>query len=150
MNTYYHPDGRKEIEAILADGFTDEVLQTKGNCSRGVYIADSPGPLDSKFPDDLLLEIGLPEVIDLSPWQLPESHTEYREWVVPGVILNQHAKLRLVARKEWEQLWVALRSKQTADAVQKLVAQGVLEQAYRDGQAVYRMTPKGRQLGNGK
>jgi hypothetical protein len=140
MKTYYHADSSKEIERILANGFTDEALQMR----RGVYIANNPGPPDPAFPDDLLLEISLPEVIDLSSWELPESGAERREWIVPSVVLNQHAKLRRRARQEWAQLWATLRDKQTADVVQKLVAQGMLETATdSQGRLLYRITPKG-------
>jgi hypothetical protein len=124
-----------------------------------VYIADGPGRPDPDFPDDVLLEIKLPEVIDGSPWELilpAEQRADYGEWVVPSLILNKHATLRLISNEEWNQIWAkyqAARSEQIAEIRRELVAQGLLEHArddqgqplYRKGQAVWRLTPKGRE-----
>lgn len=153
MNTYYHTGTRKEIEAILADGFIDNVRQTRSDRGGGVYIASSPGKPDPAS----LLEIRLPEVIDLARWELVlpmDRRVDFGEWVVPAVILNKHAKLRLIPKTEWEQLWAhhkEARVEQTAEIHRELVAEGLLEHAkdahgqllYRNGQPVWRITPKG-------
>jgi hypothetical protein len=132
--------------------------QTQSNRAAGVYIADNSGRPDPDFPDDVLLEIKLPEVIDVSPWELilpADRRADYGEWVVPSVILNKHAKLRLISKEEWNQLWAhhkEARVEQTAEIHRELVAEGLLEHAkdahgqllYRNGQPVWRITPKGR------
>jgi hypothetical protein len=155
MNTYYCTFTRAEIEAILAHGFTDNIRATKSNRAAGVYIADvAQGRPDT---DDQLLEIKLPEVIDLSGWQLvlpPDCSVAYDEWIVPSSILNAHAKLRLVTKEEWEQLYAKeekARSDRLVAATEELVARGFLEQAkdahgrllYEKGQPVWTVTAKG-------
>jgi hypothetical protein len=165
MNIYYHSDGHKEIEAILAHGFIDKVRIAKSNRSPGVYVVDNP--LKPEYPDKQLLEISLPEVIDISPWKFvppPDRVVDYGEWVIPSSVLNQNAKLRLVTKTEWEQLWakhqearikiVEAQAAQIVAETQEMVDQGLLEHAkdasgqplYRDGQPVWRITPKGQEL----
>jgi hypothetical protein len=157
MNTYFLTGTRDEIEAILADGLIDQVRATKSNRAQsGVYIANSPGKPDPEFPDDQLLEIKLPEIIDVSPWELvlpPDRRAHYGEWVVPSSVLNEHAKLRQVPEDEWNQLWAQdkeARVTHAAEVQRQMIALGLLDHVkdahgrplYRDGQPVWRMTTK--------
>jgi hypothetical protein len=43
-----------------------------------------------------LLEVTMPDSIDLSYYELVEEDKPYREWCIPAEIINRNATLRLV------------------------------------------------------
>jgi len=74
-NIYYHVGDADEIQAILRNGFIDNVQElddTGKVLKRGVYIIDAPGEPDPNYPLDQLLEIAIPPEIDLRKWRLVE------------------------------------------------------------------------------
>jgi hypothetical protein len=111
LNTFYYCASHTETQAILRDGFSDIIKHNRAD-NGDVYLADAPGEPDPEFPDDQLLEIRLPVTIDLSAYESdwdqvrsPNFHIAWREWFVLAHILNEHAKIRLLTRQEWLELW---------------------------------------------
>jgi hypothetical protein len=157
MNTYYHSATSAEVEAIVRDGFIDQI-KDKRSGMRGVYIADAPGEPDPDYPDDQLLEITLPAEIDCSQWELaaPENLevARWRVWLIPARILNQHGRVRQLRKDQWKQLSAKYIDACILKTQEELVAVGFLERArdsqgqpiYRDGKAVWRLTEKARSI----
>jgi hypothetical protein len=112
MNTYYYFNSRDEIEAILHDGFVDNIEERKTR-RRGVFLASSPGEPDPDYPDDHLLEITLPGEIDTAKWRLvlPERPC-WQEWLIPATTLNKHARVRKLRKDQWEKAWTKYKDAQ--------------------------------------
>ena len=151
MNTYYYVDNSDEIEAILREGFFDN-LRERNTGRLGVYVADCPGAPDPAFPDQQVLEIMLPEQIDTSDWRLvlPGDPCSCQEWLMPARILNEHASVRQLKKDEWEQALAKYKGAQrlkTIEALDDLRAAGLLivardaqgQPMYRNGKPVYQL-----------
>jgi len=119
MNTYYYSDGSDEIQAILRNGFVDN-MKERDTGRLGVYVADAPGEPDPDFPDDELLEITLPAQIDTSDWRLvvPEKPCRWQEWLIPARIVNKQAKVRQLTKEQWEQAWAKYKDAQKLKAIE--------------------------------
>jgi hypothetical protein len=157
MNTYYHSATSAKVEAIVRDGFIDQI-KDKRSGMRGVYIADAPGEPDPDYPDRQLLEITLPAEIDCSQWELAARENlgvpRWRVWLIPARILNQHGRVRQLRKDQWKQLSAKYIDACILKTQEELVAVGFLERArdsqgqpiYRDGKAVWRLTEKARSI----
>ena len=156
-NIYYHSGDADEIQAILHDGFIDN-LKRRDTGKRGFYIADAPGKPDPEYLNKQLLEISLPPQIDISKWILVilEKPAQWNEWVIPAKILNKDARVRRLSPEEWEQAWAKYKEVQLTQAQEELTAEGLLEHArdsaeklmYRNGQPVWCLSEKARALFN--
>jgi len=103
---YYHSGDADEIQAVLrGDGFIDVAVRINGVLKQGVYLTDSPGEWDPELPDDQLLEITLPQQIDLSEYKfdLSEKPCNWQEWFVPCDLLDKRARVRLLTTDEWKE-----------------------------------------------
>lgn len=104
LTIYYHCTDA--AEAILREGFRDNEgsYMLVGFTLRGVFISDVPCDANQGAKGDQLLEIALPENVDLSYYELVEEGIGYREWCVPAAILNDSAKIRLLTLEEQDEL----------------------------------------------
>ena len=99
---FYHRT--KAAEAILRDGFLDN----NGLCGayyagiEGVFLSNMPLDCNEGAKGDQLLEIALPESVDISEFELIEEDKPYWEWCVPAEIINRSGKLRLLTEDERE------------------------------------------------
>jgi hypothetical protein len=143
-----------EVEAILRDGFVNEYkCKTKG--ITGVYLADAPGGPDPDWPDDQLLEIILPQEIDISQFEIFKEGVRWREWLVPAGFLNECAEIRLLPKAEWDQSWTQWKEQWFDQQFSHMLELGLIEVAkdaegqsiYRDDKPVYRLSDKGEEFG---
>ena len=89
-------------EAILRDGFSD-AEGTYGFATltlRGVFLAISPADVNDGAKGDQLLEVDLPDGLDLSAYAIIEEDRPAWEWCVPADVLNQHGSVRLLTEDE--------------------------------------------------
>ena len=86
---------------ILRDGFHD----TTGNYGfatlslAGVWMSDVPLDINEGAKGDDLLEVSLPDDVDLSDFEVIEEAKPYREWCVPAELLNRSATVRAVTEE---------------------------------------------------
>jgi hypothetical protein len=84
-------------EAILAEGFQD-ATGSYGLASRvltGVFVSDTPANVNDGAKGEDVLEILLPDDVDLGPYAIKEGRIPVWEWCVPGELLNGRAVVRL-------------------------------------------------------
>ena len=88
--------------AIIRDGFRDSE-GTYGFTTltlRGVFLAVAPADVNDGAKGDQLLEVALPDELDLSAYAIVEEGRPAWEWCVPADVLNRHASVRLLAEDE--------------------------------------------------
>ena len=66
----------------------------------GVFLSDVPLDINEGATGEDLIEVTLPEKVDLSGYELVEDGKPYREWCVPAELLNARALLRLLTEDE--------------------------------------------------
>ncbi len=157
MNPYYYVNTRAKIEAILRDGFGNEYKE-KTTGTEGVYLTDAPGEPDPDYPDDQLLEVILPSEVDISQFEIKAEGVRWREWIVPGDLLNQSAEIRLLPKEEWSPRWKEWLLEQKLNRLDRgfkcLIERGYLEVVrdaagqprYRGGQPVYQLSAEAAKL----
>lgn len=102
--TFFHTTAA--AEAILRAGFRD----AEGSYGlatltlRGVFVANVPADCNEGATGDQVLEIVLPDDVDLTDFELieDERHSAFREWCVPAELLNTRAAVRLLTDAEVE------------------------------------------------
>jgi hypothetical protein len=87
-----------QAEAILHDGFRDAegTYALIGFTLRGVFLSDVPLDYNQGAKGQQLIEVILPDSIDISDYELVEEGKPYREWCVPAEFINENASLRIV------------------------------------------------------
>jgi hypothetical protein len=103
VTIYFHTTDA--AEAILRDGFrdTEGTYKLVGFTLRGVFIADVPVDANEGTKGGQLLEIVVPDDLDLENFELVEDGKPYREWCTPSALLNKHGTVRLLSGDEREQ-----------------------------------------------
>lgn len=97
-------------DAILRDGFRDAegfYMMALDEPLRGVFISDEPLDVNEGAKGDELLEVGVPDDLDLSQFELVEDGKGYREWCVPAELLNSRSTVRRVSEEEEDELALA-------------------------------------------
>jgi hypothetical protein len=95
---FYHRTSASE--AILREGFRDRNGLVGAHYAgiEGVFLADRPLDCNEGAKGDDLLEIKLPDDLDISDYELIEDEKPYREWCVPAELIKQHGEVRLMTR----------------------------------------------------
>ena len=88
-------------EAILRDGFRDATASygLATTVRNGVFLADAPVGVNEGAIGDQVLEVTLPDDLDLGDFELVEGGKPYREWCVPAALLNTRGRLRLADQR---------------------------------------------------
>jgi hypothetical protein len=95
MPTLYHCTDA--ADAILRDGFQDG----EGHYGfatltlRGVFLSSVPFDVNEGATGDQILEVTLPDNLDLDRYELVQEGAPYREWCVPAAVLNGLGAVRL-------------------------------------------------------
>jgi hypothetical protein len=66
-----------------------------GGCP-AVFLADAPVDANEGAAGDQVLEVALPDSLDLGDFELVEEGESYREWCVPAAVINQLGTVRLL------------------------------------------------------
>ena len=85
---YYHTTDA--ADSILSEGFRDNSgsYGLPGTTLTGVFISDQPLDGDEHVSGNKVLEVDLPEDLDLADYQLIEDGKPYHQWCVPASLLN--------------------------------------------------------------
>ena len=96
----YHrtPAGSAIVRGGFHDGEGSYGLATM--VLSGVFLSDVPLDVNEGATGEDLIEVTLPEKVDLSDYELVEDGKPYREWCVPSKLLNTQAHLRLLTEDE--------------------------------------------------
>jgi hypothetical protein len=62
----------------------------------GVWLADSPLDCNEGTKGDQVLQVDLPDSVNLDDFELVEKFSTYREWCVPAAVINTHAAVTLI------------------------------------------------------
>jgi hypothetical protein len=96
VSRYYHRT--PAAPAILSGGFRDaEGTYMLGITLRGVWLSDVPLDGNEGAKGGELLEVILPDDLDLSDYEVIEDGKPYRKWCAPAAMLNGSALVRLLA-----------------------------------------------------
>lgn len=89
-------------EQILAEGFRDGEgsYMFVGLTVRGVFLANRPADVNDGAKGDQVLEVLLPDDVDLSDCAIVEDGLAPWEWVVPADLINQRAQVRLLSEED--------------------------------------------------
>lgn len=103
MTTLFHTTGAAEV--ILRDGFRDGSgsYMFSGITLTGVFLANRPVDCNEGATGDQVLEVALPDGLDLSQWAIEEEGLPVWEWCVPAEVVNRHGSLRLLTEDELEE-----------------------------------------------
>jgi hypothetical protein len=84
--------------AILRDGFRDGEgdYGLTGLTLRGVFLASYPVDANQGARGIDVLEVVLPDDLDLSDYAIAEEGIDPWEWCVPAALLNEHVIVRLL------------------------------------------------------
>jgi hypothetical protein len=105
IGRFFHSTTTSAAEAILARGFRDgEGRYGFGIWLRGVFLADRPVDENFGAHSEVLLEVGIPVNIDLSPYEIVDETGDCREWCIPASVINEHAEVRQVEKDEADDL----------------------------------------------
>jgi hypothetical protein len=101
---YYHRTDN--AESILREGFRDGEgsYMVIGTTFSGVWLSNYPLECNEGAKGDQLLEITLPDDLDISDHEWAEEGKPYREWLVPAEVLTQHGRVRLLSADEEDQI----------------------------------------------
>jgi hypothetical protein len=113
---YYHRTSASA--AILRGGFADgegSYMFTE-SWLVGVFVSDVPLDINEGALGDDLLELTLPDDVDLDEFELvaeDQGSQKHREWCVPAELLNRRASVRLLSQEEQDvigdELWLRFR-----------------------------------------
>ncbi|SDS68091.1 hypothetical protein [Actinopolymorpha singaporensis] len=107
MKLYYMTD---VAELILQEGFgPPEGAGFATPTSHGGYVSDRPVAMDEGAIGDQLLEVRLPDTLDLAEYELDPDELwpwDGREWCVPASVLNRYASARLLDGEEADDVWL--------------------------------------------
>jgi hypothetical protein len=75
-----------QAEAILRDGFHDGTgsYMFAGLTLTGVFVSRWPVDVNEGAKGEQVLEVALPDDLDLEPWEIAEEDRQVWEWCVPG------------------------------------------------------------------
>jgi hypothetical protein len=96
---YYHTTDA--ASRILEEGFRDD-SGSYGLATftlKGVFISDEPLDDNEGAIGDGVLELDLPDDLDIGEYELIEEGKGYREWCVPARILNKYP-MRILTEEE--------------------------------------------------
>jgi hypothetical protein len=96
VTTLYHTTG--SAEAILRDGFRDGEgsYMFVGLRLRGVFLASRPVDGNEGAKGEQVLEVTLPDDLDISWWAIEEEGLPVWEWCIPAEVVNRAASVRLI------------------------------------------------------
>lgn len=109
----YHRTTAASAEAILRGGFKDGTGHyLTDQLHSGVWLSNEPLDCNEGARGDVLLEAALDMTEDdLAFYEWPEEGKPYREWLIPAVIVNAKATVRVVededeipSRFQWDGL----------------------------------------------
>jgi hypothetical protein len=98
--TLYHTTD--SADAILQAGFRDgEGSYGIVNFDlRGVFVSVLPADISDGATGDQVLEVVLPDDLDLDEWSIVEEGHPAWEWCIPAQVLNTRATVRLLTQDE--------------------------------------------------
>lgn len=99
---YFHTTTSDAAAAILDVGFRDGVGSYGFGTTevRGVFVAAVPADVSDGASGDTVLEVVVPEDVDLAPYAIVEDGHAVWEWVVPAAVLNSRAVVRVLREDE--------------------------------------------------
>jgi hypothetical protein len=100
VTTLYHTTD--SAETILQDGIRDGTgsYMLIGMTLTGVFLASRPVDGNEGARGDQLLEVTLPDDLDLSQWAIEEDGVPVWVWCVPAEVITRHGSLRLLTEAE--------------------------------------------------
>ena len=88
-------------QAIVSGGFRDATGSYGfGIMLTGVWLADQPLDSNEGAKGEELLEVSVPDEVDLSGFEFIEDEKGYREWCVPAALINARGTIRQVGPEE--------------------------------------------------
>ena len=95
-----------QAEAILRDGFRDGTgsFMLAGLTLTGVFVSRWPVDVNEGAKGEQVLEVTLPDDLDLEPWEIAEEDRPVWEWCVPADLLNERGTFRLLSDEELDEL----------------------------------------------
>jgi hypothetical protein len=99
MLRYYHTTNA--AESILVAGFRDNsgCQSLQGITLTGVFVSEQPLDGDESVAGEEVLEVDLPDDLDLDHYRLVEDGKHYKRWCIPARLLNG-LLCRLLAKQE--------------------------------------------------
>jgi hypothetical protein len=61
-----------------------------------VFFADQPVDVNDGAIGDQVIEVTLPDDLDLDWFELVEEGKGYREWCIPATLVNEHGSRRML------------------------------------------------------
>lgn len=104
MRVFHRTDA---AEAILRDGFRDASgsYMLANTILTGVFVSDLILDINEGAKGDDVIEIEIPERVDLTAFEIVEELKGYREWCVPATLLNDPAtRLRRLSQHEIDEI----------------------------------------------
>lgn len=97
--SYYHTTNA--AESILLDGFQDNSgsYGLEGVTLTGVFISDQPQDGSESVAGEEVLEVDLPNHLNLDRYRLVEDGKRFKQWCIPARLLNGFPR-RLLAEEE--------------------------------------------------
>lgn len=92
--------------AILAGGFRDAegsygLFETT---LRGVFLSRTPADVNEGAKGDEVLEVVIPDNIDLADYAILEENRPAWEWCVPADLINRYGRVRLLSEEEVDRI----------------------------------------------
>lgn len=111
MSRYYHRT--EAASAIMREGFMD-ATGSYGFASTilsGVFIADVIADISDGARGEDVIELEIPDDVELGPFEIIEELKGFREWCVPAALLNAaNVSLRLLTQDEVDEIeWEKIR-----------------------------------------
>jgi len=102
--TFYHRTDA--ARAILDGGFRDATgsYMFARITLTGVWLADQPLDSNEGAKGNDLLEVTMPDEMDLSGFEIVGDNAGYREWCVPAALINRHGTVRQVGPAEEDEI----------------------------------------------
>lgn len=93
-------------EAILCDGFRDTTgsYMIVGLELTGLWLSDRPLDSNEGTKGGQILQVELPDDIDLGDFEVIEEGKPYREWCVPADLINTHGTVTLLSDHELDRI----------------------------------------------
>jgi hypothetical protein len=93
----------------------------------GVWLSDEPLNINQGARGDDLLEVIMPDEVDLSDFEIIQDDIGYREWCVPAALINERAAVRLMPQAEQDEetwKWTLKRLAANPEGLDRLLKSG--------------------------
>ncbi|MFD7157550.1 hypothetical protein ACFV9C_23330 [Kribbella sp. NPDC059898] len=104
MTQFFHTTDA--AEAILREGFRDNTgsYMFVGHTPTGVFLGNRPANVNDGAKGDQVLEVRLPDDLDLDEFAIVEEGLPPWEWIVPAELINRRGSIRLLTEDEVDEV----------------------------------------------